>query len=41
MSAHISAMGKDAPQILWWEVRTPTFIPAIKVKNCHITTATD
>ena len=41
MSAHISAIGKDAPQILWWEVRTPTFIPAIKVKNCHITTATD
>ncbi|MBU7047342.1 MAG: TldD/PmbA family protein, partial [Theionarchaea archaeon] len=41
MSANISAMGKDQPQIHWWEVVTPTFIPAIKVEDCHITTATD
>ena len=41
MSANISAIGKHLPQILWWEVTTPTFIPAIKVENCHITTATD
>lgn len=41
ISANISAIGKSLPQIQWWEVRTPTFIPAIKVENCHITTATD
>ncbi len=41
MSANISAIGKNLPQIQWWEVRTPTFIPAMKVENCHITTATD
>ncbi len=41
ISANISAMGKKLPQIQWWEVETPTFIPVIKVKDCHITTATD
>jgi PmbA protein len=41
MSANISAIGKDLPQIHWWEVKIPTFIPAIKVEKCHITTATD
>jgi PmbA protein len=41
MSANISDMGKKLPQIQWWEVKTPTFIPAIKVENCNITTATD
>jgi PmbA protein len=41
MSANISAIGKHLTQIQWWEVTTPTFIPSIKVENCHITTATD
>jgi PmbA protein len=41
MTAHISALGRNVPQIHWWEVRTPTFIPAMKVENCTITTATD
>jgi PmbA protein len=41
MSANISAMGKNVPQIQWWEVETPTFLPAIKVDNCTITPATD
>ena len=41
MSANISAMGKKLPQIQWWEVETPTFIPVIKVEDCTITTATD
>lgn len=41
MSANISAIGKNLPQIQWWEVGTPTFIPAMKVENCYITTATD
>ncbi|MBU7016747.1 MAG: TldD/PmbA family protein [Theionarchaea archaeon] len=41
MSANISAMGKKLPQIQWWEAIIPSFIPAIKVENCQITTATD
>lgn len=41
MCDNITAIGKNLPQIQWWEVKIPTFIPAIKVKNCHITTATD
>jgi PmbA protein len=40
MFSSISALGKEAPQIFWWEVRTPTTIPAVKVEDCRITAAT-
>lgn len=37
---NIEAMGNDRVQVKWWEVRTPTWIPTIRVKDCRITTAT-
>ncbi|UCE11700.1 MAG: TldD/PmbA family protein [Candidatus Thorarchaeota archaeon] len=40
MFANISALGKEAPQIFWWEVTTPTTIPAVKVNDCRMTAAT-
>ena len=41
MCENIQLMGKETPQIYWWEVETPTFIPYMKIKDCTITTATD
>ncbi len=38
--ANIDAMGNDRIQVRWWEVRTPTWIPTIRVRDCRITTAT-
>lgn len=38
--ANIDAMGNDRVQVRWWEVRTPTWIPTIRVRDCQITTAT-
>ncbi len=38
---NISHIGKDTPQIQWWEVEAPTFVPYLKIKDCTITTATD
>jgi PmbA protein len=40
MCKRIQAIGKELKQIRWWEVRTPTFIPHIKVKGCRMTAAT-
>jgi PmbA protein len=39
MLKHISAIGNDSQQILWWEVPTPTVIPSIKVDECTFTAA--
>ncbi|MFO8019910.1 MAG: TldD/PmbA family protein [Promethearchaeia archaeon] len=40
MCNRIASIGKKPRQIKWWEVDTPTFIPNIKVKDCHLTAAT-
>jgi PmbA protein len=40
MLSRIVAIGKDIKQINWWEVKTPTFIPTIKVADCNLTAAT-
>jgi PmbA protein len=37
---NINAMGNDRTQVQWWEVEKPIWIPTIRVKDCHITTAT-
>ncbi len=41
MCENVTQIGKDTPQIYWWEVETPTFVPYIKIKGCNITTATN
>ena len=38
---NVSLIGKETPQIQWWEVEAPTFVPYLKIKDCHITAATD
>jgi PmbA protein len=40
MFANIDAMGNDRKQIFWWEVRTPTFIPSVRVSDCRMSAAT-
>ncbi len=40
MLSRIVAIGNDIKQINWWEVKTPTFIPTIKVADCNLTAAT-
>lgn len=40
MMKNVVQIGKNIQQIQWWEVRTPTFIPTIKVADCHITAPT-
>lgn len=40
MAKRITAMGKEAKQVQWWEVQFPTFIPVIKIENCRLTSAT-
>ena len=41
MLSRIEAIGNELKQIYWWEVMTPTFIPAIKVRACRMTAATE
>ncbi|NWF95248.1 MAG: TldD/PmbA family protein [Candidatus Thorarchaeota archaeon] len=40
MLANITALGKERKQVYWWEVSTPTVIPAMRIADCRITTAT-
>jgi len=40
MFANIDALGNDRAQVFWWEVRTPTIIPTIRIRNCKMTAAT-
>ncbi len=40
MLNRIEAIGKKIIQIKWWEVPTPTFLPAIKIKDVNMTAAT-
>ncbi|MFW9958638.1 MAG: TldD/PmbA family protein [Candidatus Odinarchaeota archaeon] len=40
MMANIDALGKDRTQVFWWEVRTPTFIPTTRIRDCRMTAAT-
>ncbi|MHA1686299.1 MAG: TldD/PmbA family protein [Candidatus Heimdallarchaeaceae archaeon] len=37
---NIKALGKELQQIKWWEVYTPTFIPAVLIEDVNITAAT-
>ncbi len=38
--ANIEAMGRDLKQVYWWEVYTPTIIPAVRISDCKMTAAT-
>ncbi len=38
--ANIDAMGNDRVQVQWWEVRVPTWLPTMRIKDCRVTTAT-
>ncbi len=40
MAANIIALGKERKQIYWWEVPTPTIVPAARIADCRITAAT-
>jgi len=40
MLANIDALGNDRTQVFWWEVRTPTFIPTMRIRDCRMTAAT-
>jgi PmbA protein len=40
MLANIDALGNDRKQVFWWEVRTPTFIPTMRIRDCRMTAAT-
>jgi PmbA protein len=40
MLANIDALGNDRTQVFWWEVRTPTVIPTIRIRDCRMTAAT-
>lgn len=40
MLANIDALGNDRTQVYWWEVRTPTLIPSMRVRDCRMTAAT-
>ena len=36
----ITAVGRDQPQIQWWEVGTPVFMPPVVAKGVTITKST-
>lgn len=40
MLSHIDALGNDRTQVFWWEVRTPTIIPTMRIRDCQMTAAT-
>lgn len=40
MFANIDALGNDRKQVFWWEVRTPTLISTMRIKDCKMTAAT-
>jgi PmbA protein len=40
MLANIELLGNDRTQVYWWEVRTPTVIPSMRIKDCRMTAAT-
>ncbi|MHA3965088.1 MAG: TldD/PmbA family protein [Candidatus Thorarchaeota archaeon SMTZ1-45] len=40
MFYNIDALGDDRTQIFWWEVRTPTVIPTMRIRDCRMTAAT-
>ncbi|MBN2230018.1 MAG: TldD/PmbA family protein [Candidatus Thorarchaeota archaeon] len=40
MFANIDALGNDRTQIFWWEVRTPTVLPTMRIRDCRMTAAT-
>lgn len=40
MLSNIDALGNDRAQIFWWEVRTPTVIPSMRIRDCKMTAAT-
>jgi PmbA protein len=40
MFANIDALGNDRTQVFWWEVRTPTVLPTIRIQDCKMTAAT-
>jgi len=40
MFANIDALGNDRKQVFWWEVRTPTLISTLRIKDCRMTAAT-
>ncbi|MFW9805569.1 MAG: TldD/PmbA family protein [Candidatus Thorarchaeota archaeon] len=40
MLSNIDALGNDRTQVFWWEVRTPTMIPTMRIKDCRMTAAT-
>ncbi|RLI55126.1 MAG: hypothetical protein DRO87_07020 [Candidatus Thorarchaeota archaeon] len=40
MLSNIDALGNDRTQVYWWEVRTPTMIPTMRIRDCRITAAT-
>jgi len=40
MLSNIDALGNDRTQIFWWEVRTPTIIPTMRIRDCKMTAAT-
>ncbi len=40
MLSSIDALGNDRTQVFWWEVRTPTVIPSMRIRDCRMTAAT-
>ncbi|TFG27438.1 TldD/PmbA family protein [Candidatus Thorarchaeota archaeon] len=40
MFANIDALGSDRTQVFWWEVRTPTVLSTMRVRDCRMTAAT-
>ena len=40
MFANIDALGNDRTQVYWWEVRTPTVISTMRIRDCKMTAAT-
>jgi PmbA protein len=40
MFVNIDALGNNRKQIFWWEVRTPTIIPSVRVSDCRMSAAT-
>lgn len=40
MFANIDALGNDRTQVYWWEVRTPTVISTMRIRDCKMTVAT-
>ncbi|TFF84603.1 TldD/PmbA family protein [Candidatus Thorarchaeota archaeon] len=40
MLANIDALGNDRTQVQWWEVRGPTLISSVRIRDCRMTAAT-